>query len=173
MFLGVPAQRRAALSPHRDLSPRRFLAWDRRLCEKRAAMKRFALALAVVLVAATSTEAVAASAPEELGLDLVPYSRKIGERRYQSHRDYEGTIKFFRDKFKGWKTIRWMREVSLPGVKYVHLENMNEKQPWEGVNIYQLKSGEVRFYVLPRVVKTAALTTAPTTAPTTTKPKTP
>ncbi len=119
--------------------------------------------LAVPLVA---TPALAASGPEELGLELVPYAKKIGERRYQSQRDYDGTIKFFKDKFKGSKTVRWMREVSLPAVKYIHLENNNDKAAWEGLNIYQLKSGEVRFYVLPRAVKTAALSTT-TNAPST------
>ena len=123
------------------------------------------LALALVFAVSTSTllvsaPAQAASGPEELGLELVPYAKKIGERRYQSQRDYDGTIKFFKDKFKGWKTVRWMREVSLPAVKYIHLESTNDKTAWEGVNIYQLKSGEVRFYVLPRAVKTAE-TTAP------------
>lgn len=126
-------------------------------------MKRLAFALAFA-VSSTSFPALAAGAPEELGLELVPYAKKIGERRYQSQRDYDGTIKFFRDKFKGWKTIRWMREVSLPAVKYIHLENTNDKSAWEGVNIYQLKSGEVRFYVLPRVVKTASADPAASTS---------
>ncbi|MDP2340473.1 MAG: hypothetical protein Q8O67_05930 [Deltaproteobacteria bacterium] len=136
-------------------------------------MKRFALAL--LLTASTTSlvaapAAAAAPAAEELGLELVPYSKKLGDRRYQSQRDYEGTIKFFRDKFKGWKTIKWTREVSLPAVKYIHLENSNDKAAWEGVNIYQLKTGEVRFYVLKREAPAAAAAavTAPTAKTTTT-----
>lgn len=135
----------------------------------------FACALVLVLPLLASSPAVAASGPEELGLELVPYAKKIGDRRYQSQRDYDGTLKFFKDKFKGSKNVRWTREVSLPAVKYIHLESLNDKSAWEGVNIYQLKTGEVRFYVLPRVVKTAALSTpgstpnsTTTTTPTTT-----
>ena len=138
--------------------------------------QRLALALALTLSTSflSTSSLAAAPAAEELGLELVPYSKKLSERRYQSQRDYEGTIKFFKDKFKGWKTIRWMREVSLPAVKYIHLENSNDKAAWEGVNIYQLKSGEVRFYVLKRETPPAATTTTTTTTPpaTTTTPST-
>ena len=45
-------------------------------------MKRLALALAFAL-STSSLPAAAASAPEELGLELVPYAKKIGERRYR------------------------------------------------------------------------------------------
>ena len=132
-------------------------------------MNRLALVVAVaVLTSLSSTTSRAAPVAEELGLEIVPYSKKLSERRYQSQRDYEATIKFFRDKFKGWKTIRWMREVSLPAVKYIHLENSNEKSAWEGVNIYQLKTGEVRFYVLKREAPPATASSTTTSATTTT-----
>jgi len=136
-------------------------------------MKRclFALLLAASTTSLVAPARAAAPAAEELGLELVPYSKKLSERRYQSQRDYEATIKFFKDKFKGQKTIRWMREVSLPAVKYIHLENSNDKAAWEGVNIYQLKTGEVRFYVLKREAPAAALAPAsfaPAAKPTTT-----
>lgn len=129
------------------------------------------LCLAAILALLTSTAALAAGSPEELGLELVPYAKKIGERRYQSQRDYDATIKFFRDKFKGSKSVRWTREVSLPAVKYVHLENTNTSGAWEGVNIYQLKNGEVRFYVLPRAVTPAAVTPLAPKAPPKAAPK--
>ncbi len=136
-------------------------------------MNRPALAVAFTVLTslASTTSLAAAPAAEELGLELVPYSKKLSERRYQSQRDYEGTIKFFKDKFKGWKTIRWMREVSLPAVKYIHLENSNDKAAWEGVNIYQLKTGEVRFYVLKRESSaTSTSTKAATGVPVTQTP---
>lgn len=114
-------------------------------------MKRQAKVLVLLLFGTVSTTSLAAAPGlEELGLELVPYSKKLSERRYQSQRDYVGTLKFFRDKFKGSKTVTWMREVSLPAVKYIHLENNNVKAAWNGLNIYQLKTGEVRFYVLKR-----------------------
>ena len=117
-----------------------------------------------MMMASTSTAALAQSKSiEELGLDLVPGSRKLDARRYASGRDYDGTLKYFRDRFKGQKSsIKWSREVSLPTVKYIHLENMSETGAWQGVNIYQLKTGETRIFVLPREAK---MTSTPTSTP--------
>lgn len=107
---------------------------------------------AVVLLALTcSLPALAESQPKVHGLELVPWSKKIESGRYQSSRDWEGTLKYFRDKLRGWKGIRWHREVNLPTVKYIHIQNLNPKARWSGVNLYQLPSGEVRMYVLRRV----------------------
>jgi len=138
-------------------------------------LPRVSPTLFVALLASllTSTASLAAGSAEELGLELVPYAKKIGERRYQSQRDYDATIKFFRDKFKGSKSVRWTREVSLPAVKYVHLENTNSSGAWEGVNIYQLKSGEVRFYVLPRTIMPVAPTPLAPAKTTAAKPAAP
>jgi hypothetical protein len=104
-------------------------------------------ALLLALVVAFPAQA---AAPEELGLDLIPWSKKIGDRRYESPRDYEGTLKFFKDKFKGWKTVKWTREVALPTVKYIHVDNTNPDGKWAGINIYEMPNGRVRYYVLDR-----------------------
>ena len=97
--------------------------------------------------------------PEEFGLDLVPGSRKLEGSRYASGRDYDGTLKYFREKYRAQKTaIRWSREVSLPTVKYVHIENTTDNGAWQGLNIYQLKSGEVRIFVLPRATAMTSTT---------------
>lgn len=111
------------------------------------------LALAGVVTPASAQDN---KRPEVLGLELVQYSRRLEEHRYVSGRDWDGSVKHFRDKFKGNKSVRWSREVSLPTVKYVHLENLAETGAWQGVNIYQLKTGEVRISVLPRAPKPAA-----------------
>ena len=114
------------------------------------------LAASAVLAVILSTSAAHAQAQRNLevhGLELVPWSKKVDGDRYISGRDYEGSLKHFRDKFRGWKTIRWSREVSLPTVKYVHIENLSDNAAWQGVNIYQLRNGEVRLYVLPRQAK--------------------
>lgn len=107
--------------------------------------------LAVAFALSLSLPALAESQPKAHGLELVPWSKKVEDARYQSGRDWEGTLKYFRDKFRGWKGIRWHREVNLPTVKYIHIQNLNAKARWSGVNVYQLPSGEVRMYVLKRV----------------------
>jgi len=128
--------------------------------------------LIAVVVAIASSSAMAQATPKnvtELGLDLVNWSKKIDDRRYISGRNWEGTMKHFRDLYRGNRgAIRWSREVSLPTVKYVHIESLVDSTPWQGVNVYQLKSGEVRLFVLPRA-KPAA-TSAPVPAATPAKP---
>ena len=104
----------------------------------------FALAMSVAL------PALADDTPKELGLELVPWSKKVGDKRYESPRDYEGTVKFFRDKWKSAKSVRWSREVSLPAVKYIHVESLVDATKWSGVNIYALPDGRVRFFLLER-----------------------
>ncbi len=110
-------------------------------------LRRLAVtALLAFVVAAPAAHASGTSS--ELGLDLIPWSKKVAERRYESPRDYEGTLKFFKDKFKGWKNVKWTREVNLPTVKYVHIENTNPEGKWQGVNIYAMPDGKVRYFVL-------------------------
>jgi hypothetical protein len=112
-------------------------------------MRRLACVLVLALGVSSST-ALAAGGPQEFGLELMPSARKIGPQRYQSDRNYEATLKFFREKFRGSKNVRWMREVSVPGVKYVHLENDNPQSGWDGINITLQGDGAVTIYVLPR-----------------------
>lgn len=117
-------------------------------------MNRLTCCLAL-FIAVTAAPA-AAERLEDLGLELTAYSRRLEAHRFVSGRDWDGTVKHFRDRFKGSKTVRWSREVSLPTVKYIHLENLADTGAWRGVNIYQLKNGEVRVYILPRVAPPAA-----------------
>ena len=116
---------------------------------------RFFLALSCV-IASTLGVATSASAAEVHGIELMPRAKELSAGRYESPRDYEHTLKFFRDKFRGWKDVRTFREVSLPTVKYVHIQNNSTNAAWSGINIYQLRSGQVRVYVLPSVPTTAA-----------------
>ncbi|MCC7109320.1 MAG: hypothetical protein IT382_08540 [Deltaproteobacteria bacterium] len=123
-------------------------------------------ALAVALALGAPPAHASGATPSELGLELIPWSKKLAERRYESPRDWDGTLKFFRDKFKGWKTIKWTREVSLPAVKYVHITNTADAGKWEGINIYALPDGRIRYYLLARAPKAAppAKTTGPSPA---------
>jgi hypothetical protein len=129
-------------------------------------------ALSAVVVVAT-LGAPGARAVEEFGLELPLGTRRVGDHRWQVERNYDAAVKFFREKFRGSKNVRWMREVSLPGVKYVHVQNINEASAWEGLNIYRMADGSVRLYFLERRAPAAttsappapAATTAPTKAP--------
>ena len=118
------------------------------------------LLIAALFFGLASSSASAANGPEELGMTLLPTANRIEAHRYTSGRDWEATLKFFREKFRGLKNVRTFRKVSLPNVKYVHYENANPTSAWQGVNVYQTKTGQVRIYVLPRV-KAAAATPKP------------
>jgi hypothetical protein len=97
----------------------------------------------------------ALAADKVLGLEMPSYSKKLEETRYQSPRNFEKTVKFFKDYFRGWRGVVWHREVNLPSVKYVHIENKNEKAKWSGVNIYEMPGGKVRIFVLERIAADA------------------
>ena len=131
-------------------------------------MRRTSLVLAVV--ALLSSSAGLAAGPDEFGLELMPSAKKIGAHRYQSDRNYDATVKFFREKFRGAKSVRWMREVSLPGVKYVHIENDNPQSRWDGVNISLMADGSVHVFVLERKKAAAASMPTPSSATTITRP---
>lgn len=107
-------------------------------------------AVCVVAICLMAAPTQAANEPTEHGLTLVPWSKKIEESRYRSARDWEGTLKFFRERFRGSPHVKWHREVNLPKVKFIHLQSLREKWKWSGLNIYQLPNGEVRLYVLQR-----------------------
>lgn len=92
-----------------------------------------------------------ATAPKVQGVELIPWAKEIGADRYQSPRDWENTVKFFKKKYAGWKTIRWHPEVNLPSVKYVHIENRAEKRTYDGINLYELPGGHVHIFVLKHV----------------------
>ncbi|MBI1949200.1 MAG: hypothetical protein HYS27_26165 [Deltaproteobacteria bacterium] len=121
-----------------------------------ALLRPLLVAAAVSAALAALPASASADTPTDLGLELIPWSKKLVERRYESPRDWDGTLKFFRDKFKGWKTIKWSREVSLPAVKYVHITNTADAGKWDGINVYTLPDGRVRYYLLARAPKPAA-----------------
>jgi len=127
------------------------------------------LFVAAALAATLGATRARAADDEDLGLELVPYSRKVGEHRYESQRDYEGTVKFFKDKFKGNKAVRFYKEVSLPTVKYIHVENTAGGQ-WSGINI-SVVSGRVRYFILERAAREKPSSSSPSSSSTKAKPK--
>lgn len=135
---------------------RRCASFARSVARSVAAVALFAGSIGAFVGAAP------ARAVDDFGIELPPGARKVGEHRWQVDRNYEATLKFFREKFRGSKNVRWMREVSLPTVKYVHLQNANEASAWDGLNIYQMPDGSVRMYFLAR---RPASPPAPTPAP--------
>lgn len=85
-----------------------------------------------------------------LGAPLVPGSRALEDAgRYGSPRSYESTVEFYEKQFKNGPPVRWRHIVNVAGLRAKHVQNLNRKSRWQGINIYELK-GKVRYYVVPR-----------------------
>jgi hypothetical protein len=98
------------------------------------------LHLALVLVAAP-----AALADSDLGATLPDNARQVGEHRYKSPSDWEGTMKFYK---KVYSPSTYRNVINQPGVKAVHIPNPSGKGEWLGLNVYEANE-EVRIYVVP------------------------
>ena len=85
------------------------------------------------------------------GMELPPYAKELSKGRYASHTTFDKTIDYFKKQrsFRK-KKVKWLKPVTLMGVKYIHVRNLDRKSKWAGMNIYELKGRKVRFYVLPR-----------------------
>ncbi len=83
------------------------------------------------------------------GVEISRWVKEIEPNRYASSRDYKRTIKFFRDQFKGVRGVRWHAEVNLPSVKYIFIENRKQDRLWDGIHIYKISGGKIRFFILP------------------------
>ena len=71
---------------------------------------------------------------------------KVAENRYRVPKDWEDTLRFYRQSYPPRYTRRPIAD--QPGVKAVHIVNPDAKAgSWEGLNIYEAK-GEVRIFVL-------------------------
>lgn len=97
------------------------------------------LALAAALVASV------ALADSDLGATLPDNARQVGEHRYKSPSDWEGTLKFYK---KVYSPSTYRTVINQPGVKAIHIPNPSGKGEWLGLNIYEANE-EVRIYVVP------------------------
>ena len=82
-----------------------------------------------------------------LGAKLPRAARKIGPDRFRSPWNWRETMKWV-DKTYGRGSHPRVQIINQPGIKAIHLRNPSRKE-WVGMNIYQLASGQVRFFVLP------------------------
>ena len=101
-------------------------------------MKRALVVLAFVVSAPSF-------ATSDLGATLPENARQVGEHRYKSPSDWEGTMKFYK---KVYSPATYRNVINQPGVKAVHIPNPSGKGEWLGLNVYEANE-EVRIYVVP------------------------
>lgn len=81
---------------------------------------------------------------------IVPDSVPLEEEgRFQSSRTYDETLKFYRAFFRRTGGGRLHNIVTLPSIKAMHIQSLQRRTRWEGINVYELH-GEARIYVVPR-----------------------
>ena len=98
------------------------------------------------LVVAVALFALPAFAENVLGAQLPDEARKVAELRYRTSKDWDDTLKYFKNVYPKDKYPR--RDIiAQPGIRAVHITNPGGKG-WEGLNIYQANE-EVRIYVVP------------------------
>ena len=102
-----------------------------------------ALAIAGAL-ALSSTPAIAKKVH---GAHVLDESRPVGDDRFQSMRDWDRTLRFFRSVYGKTAGVVWRRVDTTPKVKAIHIENTRRGQGWEGINIYET-DGKIFVYVI-------------------------
>lgn len=74
--------------------------------------------------------------------------KKIGEDRFQSQKDWEKTLTFFRQVYDDKPGIVWTRIATGTKVANArHIENTQPKRTWEGINLYET-GGKVFIFVI-------------------------
>ena len=101
---------------------------------------------AALLVAALATPGLA-RADKVYGALVLDEARRIAPGRYESRKDLDRTMRFFRSVYgrKDGYVIR--RLSSVPGVKGFHIANLRRGRTWDGINVYEHKR-DVIIYVL-------------------------
>lgn len=107
---------------------------------------------ALLLVLGGLLVATPAVAEVVSGAQLPDGSRKVGDRRYRSPKDYEDTLKYYRSVYPPGAFPR-RSIVSQPGVKAVHIVNPSGKN-FAGLNVYEARD-EVRIFIVPLAPKSS------------------
>ncbi len=88
-----------------------------------------------------------ARADKVYGAVLLNEARKIGPGRYQSMKNYERTLRFFRRTYGRTPGVVIRRMNTTPKVKGVHISNLRARRTWDGINIYET-GRKVFIYVI-------------------------
>lgn len=84
-----------------------------------------------------------------LGAHLPRWAAPVEENRFRSPWNWDQTITWLNRNYNTRQYPR-IRIVNLPGVKAIHIANRSGRGGFSGINVYEMRGGEVRFYVLPR-----------------------
>ena len=93
---------------------------------------------------------LALAGADHIEAPIVSGARALGEEgRYESAKNFDSTIEWYKRKFKNVGGVRWRSIVNLPSIKAKHLQSIRRRTKWAGINIYE-HQGRVRLFVVPR-----------------------
>lgn len=81
------------------------------------------------------------------GAVVLDEAKKVSEGRYESGRDWDKTVTYFRTVYGKEKGIVWQRLETTPKVSGYHLANTLADRTWDGINLYHAE-GKVIIVVL-------------------------
>jgi hypothetical protein len=81
------------------------------------------------------------------GAPLIPYAKSVGEHRFRSPRNFDGTMEYYQKAVLGKWKVALEKIVNNAEIRAVHIKNL-ESGPWEGLNIYENKGAAYIFVVL-------------------------
>lgn len=88
-----------------------------------------------------------AMADSVYGAVILNEAHKIAPGRYQSHKSYEDTMRFFHRAYGSTDGVVIRRIEGTPKVKGVHIANIAARRTWDGINVYET-GNKVFIYVL-------------------------
>jgi len=78
---------------------------------------------------------------------IIPWAKQTEEHRFRSPRNYDGTVEYYQDIFRGNPRIKRKKIINIGTVRAVHFQNTRQGARWEGLNVYEHKGAAWIFVV--------------------------
>ena len=98
--------------------------------------------LALCAVAPSSAQAESVH-----GALIMDHGKRVDTDRYKMAKNWDRTIRFYHRVYGKKDGYTWEFFADTPKVRAIHIENLNRKKGWEGLNIYETRKG-VFVYVI-------------------------
>lgn len=81
------------------------------------------------------------------GAPLIPWAKRVGENRFRSPRNYDGTVEYYHEIFRHNPHIEKKKIINTSTVRAVHYQHTRKGARWEGLNVYEHKGAAWIFVV--------------------------
>ncbi len=79
---------------------------------------------------------------------------KLDDTRYRSKKDWDKTMRSFRNMYDRTSGVVFQRIATTPKVRNAyHIQNTRPDRHWDGINVYETADGKVFITVLPAAPK--------------------